>query len=59
MKDEKGSTEPLPWQKGQESDKTYTCDKCGKVGNDFVEMADEECPADPPNHHQIPIFGDM
>ena len=39
--------------------KTYTCDKCGKVGDSFSGMAQEECPADSPNNHQIPIFGDQ
>jgi len=39
-------------------DKTFTCDKCGKVGTDFVEMAKEPCPADVGASHQIPIFGD-
>ena len=39
--------------------KTYTCDKCGKVGDSFTDMAQEECPADAPNNHQIPIFGDQ
>ena len=39
-------------------DKTFTCDKCGKVGTDFVEMAKELCPADVGASHQIPIFGD-
>ena len=39
--------------------KTFTCDKCGKVGNSFSDMAQEECPADVNANHQIPIFGDM
>ena len=26
--------------------KTFTCDKCGKVGDSFTDMAQEECPAD-------------
>ena len=39
--------------------KTFTCDKCGKVGDSFTDMAQEECPADVNANHQIPIFGDM
>jgi uncharacterized C2H2 Zn-finger protein len=39
--------------------KTYTCDKCGKVGDSFIDMAQEECPADVNANHQIPIFGDQ
>jgi hypothetical protein len=39
--------------------KTFTCDKCGKVGNSFSDMAQEECPADVNANHQIPIFGDQ
>ena len=39
--------------------KTYTCDKCGKVGDSFTDMAQEECPADVNANHQIPIFGDQ
>ena len=41
--------------------KTYTCDFCGKVGTDFVEMGEEPCPSDAAlgGNHQIPIFGDM
>ena len=39
--------------------KTYTCDKCGKVGDSFTGMAQEECPADVNANHQIPIFGDQ
>jgi hypothetical protein len=45
--------------KASESDKTYTCDKCGKVGDSFTDMAQEECPADVNANHQIPIFGDQ
>ena len=39
--------------------KTFTCDKCGKVGNSFSDMAQEACPADVNANHQIPIFGDQ
>lgn len=39
--------------------KTFTCDKCGKVGDSFTDMAQEECPADVNANHQIPIFGDQ
>ena len=39
--------------------KTYTCDKCGKVGDSFTDMAQEECPEDVNANHQIPIFGDQ
>ena len=39
--------------------KTYTCDKCGKVGDSFTDMAQEECPEDINANHQIPIFGDQ
>lgn len=38
--------------------KTYTCSKCGKVGNSFVDMAKELCTDDPFNGHIIPILGD-
>jgi len=45
--------------KASESDKTFTCEFCGKVGNDFSDMAQEICPENAGNGHQIPIFGDM
>ncbi|MDE1767659.1 MAG: hypothetical protein KGI27_15505, partial [Thaumarchaeota archaeon] len=38
--------------------KTYTCEKCGKVGQTFEGMAQEKCPADVNANHCIPIFGD-
>ena len=40
---------------------TYTCEFCGKVGTDFVEMGRELCPSKKATggSHQIPIFGDM
>ena len=43
---------------GGEASETYTCTKCGKVGNSFEEMSTEECPADKNATHQIPIMGD-
>jgi len=39
--------------------KTFTCEFCGKVGTNFSEMAQETCPDNDGNGHQIPIFGDI
>ena len=39
--------------------KTYTCDKCGKVGKSFLEMAKEVCQEDTNASHCVPIFGDV
>ena len=39
--------------------KTFTCDYCGKVGDSFSGMAQEECPNNDRGGHQIPIFGDQ
>ena len=39
--------------------KTFTCSHCGKVGDSFTDMAQEECPNNDRGGHQIPIFGDQ
>ena len=38
--------------------KTYTCDKCGKVGKSFLEMAEEICPKEINVTHRIFLLGD-
>ncbi len=38
--------------------KTFTCSFCNKVGDDFSTMAQEICPENSGNGHQIPIMGD-
>ena len=38
--------------------KTFTCLKCGKIGQSFSEMAKEICSSDLGHGHTIPILGD-
>ncbi len=49
---------PYEGESRRANESTYTCGKCGEVGDDFSTMAGAECPSDLGNGHQIPMLGD-